>query len=105
MHRKVRRLGLEQQVVGGIAGSAADGITLFERLENQLERYPGQLRRSAVELAKTWRQEKALRQLDAVLLVADKSTTLMVTGAHVCKYQVTCLGGGSERCYKRVTEA
>lgn len=76
--KKVRRIG--ENVIGGFAGGAADGITLFERLESKLEEHPGQLRRAAVELAKMWRQEKHLRLLEAQLIVADATTTLMVVG-------------------------
>lgn len=78
--RKIRRLGLDQGVVAGFAGSAADGLSLIDRLETKLEEHPGQLMRAAVELAKQWRQDKALRFLQAELLVADASTTLTVSG-------------------------
>lgn len=76
--RKVRRIG--EGVVAGFAGSAADGLSLLERLEMKLEEHPGQLLRAAVELAKQWRQDKALRFLQAELLVADQSTTLTISG-------------------------
>eukprot|EP00195_Chlamydomonas_chlamydogama_P008926 CAMPEP_0202901474 /NCGR_PEP_ID=MMETSP1392-20130828/14273_1 /ASSEMBLY_ACC=CAM_ASM_000868 /TAXON_ID=225041 /ORGANISM="Chlamydomonas chlamydogama, Strain SAG 11-48b" /LENGTH=256 /DNA_ID=CAMNT_0049588035 /DNA_START=50 /DNA_END=820 /DNA_ORIENTATION=- len=76
--RKIRRIG--ESVVAGFAGSAADGLSLLERLEVKLEEHPGQLLRAAVELAKQWRQDKALRFLQAELLVADESTTLTVSG-------------------------
>lgn len=76
--KKVRRIG--EDVVAGFAGGVADGLTLLERLEEKLEEHPGQLKRAAVELAKMWRQEKTLKQLQAQLLVADTSTTLMVVG-------------------------
>ncbi|KAK4536494.1 hypothetical protein CDCA_CDCA08G2519 [Cyanidium caldarium] len=76
--RKVRRLG--EAVVAGFSGTTADAITLFERLEAKLEAYPNQLLRASVELAKDWRQDKALRRLDALLLVADRSITLTLTG-------------------------
>lgn len=76
--RKVRRLG--DSAIGGFAGSAADGITLFERLETKLEEHPGQLRRAAVELAKMWRQDKVLRHLQAQMIVADAEATLTLTG-------------------------
>ncbi|KAG2492216.1 hypothetical protein HYH03_009461 [Edaphochlamys debaryana] len=76
--RKVRRIG--EGVVAGFAGSAADGLSLLERLEMKLEEHPGQLLRAAVELAKQWRQDKALRFLQAELLVADASTTLTISG-------------------------
>lgn len=64
----------------GFAGSTSDAFSLFERLESKLDEYPGQLIRSCVELAKTWRTDKYLRHLDAVLIVADKSVSLQVTG-------------------------
>ena len=78
--RKVRRLGEDGAVIGGFAGATADAFTLFERLEKKLERYPGQLLRAAVELAKDWRTDRYLRKLEAMLIVADKDVTLMVTG-------------------------
>jgi len=77
--RKVRRLG-DSGVIGGFAGSTADALTLYERLENKLEEYPGQLKRASVELAKAWRTEKYLRRLDAVMLVADEHCMLEITG-------------------------
>ncbi|GAX74406.1 hypothetical protein CEUSTIGMA_g1854.t1 [Chlamydomonas eustigma] len=76
--KKVRKIG--EGVVAGFAGSAADGMSLLERLEMKLEEHPGQLMRAAVELAKQWRQDKALRFLQAELLVADSTTTLTVSG-------------------------
>lgn len=76
--RKVRRLG--NSVIAGFSGATADALTLFERLEQKLEAYPDQLLRASVELAKDWRQDKALRRLDALLLVADRSITLTLTG-------------------------
>ncbi len=78
--RKVRRLGKDGQVITGFAGATADAFTLFERLEAKLERFPGQLTRACVELAKDWRTDKYLRQLQAMLIVADKEVTLVVTG-------------------------
>merc|ERR1712087_153426 len=77
--RKVRKIG-DSGVIGGFAGTTADALTLFERLEGKLEEYPGQLRRAAVELAKAWRTEKYLRRLDAVMIVADKDCMLQITG-------------------------
>ena len=77
--RKVRRLA-KGDVIGGFAGATADAFTLFERLETKLEQYPGQLLRASVELAKDWRTDRYLRRLEAMLLVADKSTILTVTG-------------------------
>ncbi|MFQ3664763.1 MAG: ATP-dependent protease subunit HslV [Sphingomonadaceae bacterium] len=78
--KKVRRIGADGAVIGGFAGSTADAFTLFERLEAKLERYPGQLTRAAVELAKDWRQDRYLRRLEAMMIVADASTTLILTG-------------------------
>lgn len=83
--RKVRRIGPDTsdgrpQVIGGFAGSTADAFTLFERLEAKLERFPGQLTRAAVELAKDWRQDRYLRRLEAMMIVADATTTLVLTG-------------------------
>lgn len=78
--RKVRRLG-GGDILGGFAGATADAFTLFERLEQKLERFPNQLQRAAVELAKEWRTERQLQKLEAMLIVADKDTTLVITGA------------------------
>ena len=77
--RKVRPLG-DGKVIAGFAGATADAFTLFERLEAKLERHGGQLLRAAVELAKDWRTDKYLRNLEAMLIVADKDVTLVVTG-------------------------
>src|ERR1700710_1700107 len=77
--KKVRKLG-KGDVIGGFAGSTADAFTLFERLEKKLEQYPDQLMRAAVELAKDWRGDRYLRHLEAMMIVADKETTLVVTG-------------------------
>ena len=76
---KVRRL-YKDQVVAGFAGGTADAFTLFERFEEQLEKHRGKLVRSAVELAKLWRTERALRRLEALLVVADKESSLIVSG-------------------------
>jgi len=78
--KKVRRLGSDGAVIAGFAGSTADAFTLFERLEAKLERFPGQLTRAAVELAKDWRQDRYLRRLEAMMIVADATTTLILTG-------------------------
>ena len=78
--RKVRRLAGDKVLVG-FAGATADAFTLFERLESKLEQYPGQLSRAAVELAKDWRTDRYLRRLEAMLIVADASVTLVLTGA------------------------
>ncbi|MEW5964508.1 MAG: ATP-dependent protease subunit HslV [Pseudomonadota bacterium] len=77
--RKVRRLG-KGDVIGGFAGATADAFTLFERLEAKLEQYPGQLQRACVELAKDWRTDRYLRRLEAMMIVADADTTLVLTG-------------------------
>lgn len=77
--RKVRTLG-KGGVIGGFAGATADAFTLFERLEAKLEQYPGQLTRACVELAKDWRTDRFLRRLEAMMLVADAETTLVLTG-------------------------
>jgi len=80
--RKVRRLSPGgREVVAGFAGSTADAFTLFERLEKKLEAAPGQLRRAAVELAKDWRSDKYLRNLEAMLIVSDGTDLLVITGA------------------------
>ena len=78
--RKVRRLGADADVIGGFAGATADAFTLFERLERKLEQHRGQLLRAAVELAKDWRTDKYLRNLEAMMIVADKEVTLVLTG-------------------------
>jgi ATP-dependent HslUV protease subunit HslV len=77
--RKVRRLG-DGSVIGGFAGATADAFTLFERLERKLEQHHGALMRAAVELAKDWRTDKYLRNLEAMMIVADKDITLVLTG-------------------------
>ena len=77
--RKVRRLGRDGQVLAGFAGAAADAFTLFELFEAKLEKH-GQLTRAAVELAKDWRTERRLGKLEALLAVADKETSLIVSG-------------------------
>ncbi len=77
--RKVRRL-YKDQVLAGFAGGTADAFALFERFEEQLEKHQGKLTRAAVELAKLWRTERALRRLEALLVVADKESSLIITG-------------------------
>ncbi|NML92145.1 ATP-dependent protease subunit HslV [Novosphingobium olei] len=77
--RKVRRIG-DGKVVAGFAGATADAFTLFERLERKLEQHRGQLMRAAVELAKDWRTDKYLRNLEALMIVADSETMLVLTG-------------------------
>ena len=78
--KKVRRLGTDALVIGGFAGATADAFTLFERLEKKLESSNGQLLRAAVELAKDWRTDKYLRNLEAMMIVADKDALLILTG-------------------------
>ena len=78
--RKVRRIGQEGKVIAGFAGATADAFTLFERLERKLEQHHGQLMRAAVELAKDWRTDKYLRNLEALMIVADKDVMLILTG-------------------------
>jgi ATP-dependent HslUV protease subunit HslV len=83
--KKVRRIGAKDKdgagkVIGGFAGATADAFTLFERLERKLEQHNGQLMRAAVELAKDWRTDKYLRNLEAMMIVADKDVTLILTG-------------------------
>lgn len=78
--RKVRRIGEGDKVVAGFAGATADAFTLFERLEKKLEQYSGQLLRAAVELTKDWRTDKYLRNLEALMIVADKENLLVLTG-------------------------
>ena len=78
--KKVRRIGEGGKVIGGFAGATADAFTLFERLEKKLEQYNGQLLRAAVELAKDWRTDKYLRNLEALMIVADAEQMLILTG-------------------------
>lgn len=77
--KKVRRL-YKEQVLAGFAGATADALTLFEKFEGKLEKYSGHLTRSAVELAKDWRTDKMLRNLEALLIVADKDVSLLISG-------------------------
>lgn len=77
--RKVRTLG-QGNVIGGFAGATADAFTLFERLESKLERFPDQLKRACVELAKDWRTDRYLRRLEAMMIVADRNESLVLTG-------------------------
>jgi ATP-dependent HslUV protease subunit HslV len=77
--RKVRAIN-EGRVVGGFAGSAADGIALFERLEGKLREQGGNLRRAAVEMAKDWRTDRVLRRLEAMLIVSDRDQTYLLSG-------------------------
>lgn len=78
--RKVRRIGEGGSVIAGFAGATADAFTLFERLERKLEQHRGQLMRAAVELAKDWRTDKYLRNLEALMIVADAEVMLILTG-------------------------
>jgi ATP-dependent HslUV protease subunit HslV len=78
--RKVRRLGKDGKIIAGFAGATADAFTLFERLEAKLEAHPGQLTRACVELAKDWRTDKYLRKLEALMVVCDENTSLILTG-------------------------
>ncbi len=78
--RKVRRIGEGGKVIAGFAGATADAFTLFERLEKKLEQHRGQLMRAAVEMAKDWRTDKYLRNLEALMIVADKEVMLVLTG-------------------------
>ena len=94
--RKVRKLG-RGDVIGGFAGATADAFTLFERLEAKLEQYPGQLTRAAVELAKDWRTDRYLRRLEAMMIVADKDVSLVLTGTGDVlepEYGVMAIGSG-----------
>src|SRR5260370_6915097 len=75
--KKVRKLG-KGDVIGGFAGATADAFTLFERLENKLEQYPGQLTRAAVGLAKDWRTDRYLRPLEAMMIVAGQDVSLVL---------------------------
>jgi ATP-dependent HslUV protease subunit HslV len=78
--RKVRRLGRDNDIIAGFAGSTADAFTLFERLEAKLDAHPGQLTRACVELAKDWRTDKYLRKLEAMMIVCDKDVSLILSG-------------------------
>ena len=78
--RKVRTLGKDNNIVAGFAGATADAFTLFERLEEKLERHGGNLTRACVELAKDWRTDRYLRKLEALMIVADADVSLLVTG-------------------------
>jgi ATP-dependent HslUV protease subunit HslV len=95
--RKVRRLGEKNDILAGFAGATADAFTLFERLEQKLERFPGNLQRAAVELAKDWRTDKYLRNLEALIIVGDATSLLVVTGRGDVlepEHPVTAIGSG-----------
>lgn len=99
--RKVRPLA-GGAVIAGFAGATADAFALFERLEQKLERFPTQLARACVELAKDWRTDRALRRLEAMLIVADKDETLLLTGAGDVlepEYPVIAVGSGGNYAY------
>ena len=94
--RKVRPLG-DGSVIAGFAGATADAMTLFERLEGKLEKFPGQLTRAAVDMAKDWRTDRYLRRLEAMMIVADKEVTLVLTGTGDVlepEHGVTAIGSG-----------
>ena len=78
--KKVRRLGSDNLVIAGFAGSTADAFALFERLESKLDQYKNQLKRACVELAKDWRTDRYLRRLEAMMIVADKDISLLLSG-------------------------
>ena len=78
--KKVRRLGSDNSVIAGFAGSTADAFALFERLESKLDQYKNQLKRACVELAKDWRTDRYLRRLEAMMIVADKDVSLLLSG-------------------------
>ena len=94
--RKVRKLG-DGSVIAGFAGATADAFTLLERLETKLEQYPQQLMRACVELAKEWRTDRYLRRLEAMMLVADKDVSLVLTGVGDVlepEHNVAAIGSG-----------
>ena len=101
--RKVRRL-YKDNIIAGFAGGTADAFTLFERFEGQLEKHSGNLTRAAVELAKDWRTDRALRRLEALLIVADAATTLLLSGTGDViepEYDLAAIGsGGLAREYR-----
>lgn len=97
--RKVRRLG-NGSIIAGFAGATADAFTLFERLEEKIEKFSGQLTRACVELAKDWRTDRYLRKLEAMMIVADRETTLVLTGnGDVLEPQHGLIGIGSGGSY------
>lgn len=97
--KKVRRLA-DGSVIGGFAGSTADALTLFERLEHKLEQYPAQLPRACVELAKEWRSDKYLRRLEAMMAVADQTHSFILTGTgDVLEPEDGLIGIGSGGAY------
>ena len=97
--KKVRRLG-NGSIIAGFAGATADAFTLFERLEEKIEKYSAQLTRACVELAKDWRTDHYLRKLEAMMIVADKDVTLVLTGnGDVLEPQHGLIGIGSGGSY------
>ena len=78
--KKIRKLGANNSVISGFAGSTADAFALFERLETKLDQYKNQLKRACVELAKDWRTDRYLRKLEAMMIVADKEVSLLLSG-------------------------
>jgi len=93
--RKVRRL-YDDKVLAGFAGGTADAFTLFERFEGKLQQHGGQLVKAAVDMAKDWRTDRALRRLEALLLVADENATLMISGnGDVMEPEFACMAIGS----------
>ena len=78
--KKIRKLGTNNSVISGFAGSTADAFALFERLETKLDQYKNQLKRACVELAKDWRTDRYLRKLEAMMIVADKEVSLLLSG-------------------------
>ena len=78
--KKVRRIGVDDSLIAGFAGSTADAFALFERLESKLDQYKDQLKRACVELAKDWRTDRYLRRLEAMMIVADKDVSLLLSG-------------------------
>lgn len=97
--RKVRRLG-DGSIIAGFAGATADAFTLFERLEGKIEKHSGQLMRACVELAKDWRTDRYLRKLEAMMTVADKNVTLVLTGnGDVLEPENGIIGIGSGGAY------
>ena len=97
--RKVRPLG-DGSVIAGFAGATADAFTLFERLEAKLEQHPGQLTRACVDLAKDWRTDRYLRRLEAMMAVADKDVSLVMTGTgDVLEPDLGLIGIGSGGVY------
>lgn len=91
---KLRKIG--DSVIGGFAGSAADGITLFEALELKMEQFPNQLQRACVELTKQWRQDKFLRTLEAEMIVSSKNHTFLISGSgEILEPSSSCVAIGS----------